>query len=92
MVRHQKRKSTRQGGRPSKRSKSQDSDEDDQDDDVECWYCLKRGHFEIDCRLKKQADKNCRKREKHRAKASLATAIEAPKTMKEPTIQDIELW
>lgn len=74
--RHQKRQNTRlQGGRPSKRSKSQDSDEDqDDDDEIECWYCLKRGHLEKDCRLKKQADKKRIKRQKQEARANAALA------------------
>jgi hypothetical protein len=93
LARHQKQKNTRQqGGRPSKRSKIQDSNEDQDDDDIECWYCLKQGHFEKDCRLKKQADKKRKKREKQEAKASLATAIKAPNTAKEALISDASIW
>jgi len=53
---------------------------------------LKKGHLKKDCRIKKQANKKRRKGEKQEAKASLDTAIKAPKTVKEATIQDIELW
>jgi hypothetical protein len=96
VVRHQKRKDTRQqGGRADKpyqsRVQDQDSDQDD-NDEIECWYCYKKWHVKIDCRLKKQADENCRKREKHEAKASLAAAIEAPKTTKEALISNASIW
>jgi hypothetical protein len=96
IARHQKRKNTReQRGRANKpyqsRVQDQDSDQDD-DDEIECWYCCKKGHFKTDCRLKKQADKKRRKREKQEAKASLAAAIEAPNTAKEATISDASCW
>jgi len=95
MVRHQKQKNSRQhGGRPSKPFKSQakDSDEDEDDDEIECWYCCKKGHLEKDCRLKKQADKKRRRREKQEAKACLAAATKAPNTAKEALISDAEIW
>jgi hypothetical protein len=93
LARHQKRKSTRQqGGRPSKRSRSQDSDEDQDDDNIECWYCLKQGHFEKDCRLKKQADKKRNKRQKQEARVSLATASKATANVQTALISDAELW
>ena len=96
MVRRQKRKNARQqGGRSSKPFKSRDQDQDsdqDDDDDIECWYCCRKGHLEKDCRLKKQADKKRKKREKHEANASLAAAIEAPNTAKTALISDAELW
>lgn len=97
MARHQKRKNTRQqGGRANKpyqsRVQDQDSDQDD-DDETECWYCLKKGHFRKDCRLKKQADKKSKQRQKQEAKVSLATANEATANVEEEAlISDALCW
>jgi gag-polypeptide of LTR copia-type len=92
MVRHQKRKNTRQhGGRSSKPFKSQDKDSDedeDDDDEIECWYCLKKGHMEKDCRLKKQADRRRKKRQKQEARVSLAMESTAYVAQKAPHISD----
>ena len=92
VVRHQKRKNTRrQGGRPSKPFKGQDKDSDedeDDDDEIECWYCLKKGHLEKDCRIKKQADKRRKKRQKQEARASLAMETTAYVAQKAPHISD----
>ena len=94
VVRRQKRKNTRQQeGRANKpfqsRVQDQDSDQDD-DDEIECWYCLKKGHMEKDCRIKKQADKKRKKRQKQEARVSLATAGEytANIAMRAPHISD----
>jgi hypothetical protein len=96
VVHHQKRKNTRQHrGRPSKPFKShKDSDEDEDDDDeIECWYCLKKGHLEKDCRIKKRADKKRKKRQKQEAKASLAIAGEATANVAKTTsFSDVEIW
>jgi len=92
VVRHQKRKNTRrQGGRPSKPFKGQDKDSDedeDDDDEIECWYCLKKGHLEKDCHIKKQADKRRKKRQKQEARASLAMETTAYVAQKAPHISD----
>ena len=83
VVRRQKRKNTRQQegranksfqgrGRGRDRDRESDSDFDEDDDEIECWYCLKKGHLEKDCRIKKQADKRRKKRQKQEARVSLA--------------------
>lgn len=97
-IRYQKRKNSRQqGGRPSKPFKGQDIDSDeDQDDDneEECWYCLKRGHMEKDCRTKKQADKKRKKRQRREAKVSLASAVpdEATANVARTSFSDVDIW
>jgi len=54
---------------------------------------LKQGHFEKDCRFKKQAGKKRNKRQKQEARVSLATASKATVNVeKEALILDAELW
>jgi hypothetical protein len=53
-----------------KQSRDQDQDEDSNDDEdngedlAECWYCLRKGHFEKDCRTKQKAARKRRRRER----------------------------
>jgi hypothetical protein len=56
------------------RDQDQDSDQDEEDEN-ECWYCLKKGHIQSQCQIKKKAYKKRKERRQARgATASLATA------------------
>ena len=99
VVRRQKRKNTRQQegrvnksfqgrGRGRDQDRESDSDVDEDDDEIECWYCLKKGHLEKDCRIKKQADKRRKKRQKQEARASLAMETTAYVSQRAPHISD----
>jgi hypothetical protein len=93
VVRRQKRKNTRQReGRVNKsfrnRDRESDSDFDEDDDEIECWYCLKKGHLEKDCHIKKQANKRRKKRQKQEARASLAMETTAYVSQRAPHISD----
>jgi hypothetical protein len=99
VARHQKRKNThQQGGRANKpyqsRVQDQHIDQDgDDDDEIECWYCLKTGHMEKDCRIKKQANKKRKKSQKQEAKVSLATASKATANVAQTAqISDAAIW
>jgi hypothetical protein len=99
VVRRQKRKNTRQQegrvnksfqgrGRGRDQDRESDSDFDEDDEEIECWYCLKKGHLEKDCHIKKQADKRRKKRQKQEARASLAMETTAYVAQKAPHISD----
>jgi hypothetical protein len=62
---------------------NQDQDQDNKDNNKnenkerEYWYCLKKGHFEKDCYLKRKAEKKYKKKQRHLdkgANANFATA------------------
>jgi hypothetical protein len=60
------------------RNQDQDSDQDeDEDDENECWYCLKKRHIERQCRIKKQANKKRKERQRQAGKttANIADAV-----------------
>jgi hypothetical protein len=58
------------------RNQDQDSDQDDEDEN-ECWYCLKKGHIERQCQIKKQANKKRKERQRQagKATANIADAV-----------------
>jgi hypothetical protein len=66
-------------GRANKSSRgqdqTQDSNSDEDDEEMECWYCLRKGHTESLCKIKKKAKRKRKQRQKrqdNKAKASLA--------------------